>query len=454
MSTQNTAGGVPPVSAAAHIAPVDTGGVVYADYQSAKPVDPRVVAAMLPYFTQTFGNAASLHVIGDAATAALEDARARVARFIGAEPGEIVFTSGATEANNLALIGYATRNRRKGDHVIITEAEHISILNIAKYLEKNGFRVTRAPIDLYGHVSVKKLRARITDDTILVSVGWASNEIGTVQPIAEIAEVLAGTGIVLHSDAVAAEGLVPIDVSTVPIGMLTLSSNDIYGPRGLGALYVRKGVAVAPVLLGGGQERGLRSGSEDLAAVVGMAAAADLMQEEMPAEVERIRAIRDRLVQRVLAEIPDAHLNGAPLDHPGGRLPNNAHFRFDGVEGEAMVLSLRDAGIAASTGSACSSKTLEPSHTLISCGLLHEEAHGSLEFTFGRWSRAEDVARIMAVLPGVIARLRELSPLYEKRPAPERTSRHAKSAPRHAKSAARETTPIGETAPVGEKGPA
>jgi len=387
--------------------------IVYGDYQSSKPVDPRVVEAMLPYFGRTFGNAASLHGVGDAATAALEDARARVARFIGADPAEIVFTSGATEANNLALIGYAQRNRHKGDHIVITEAEHISILNIAKYLEKSGFRVTRLPIDLYGRVSAKKLRARITDDTILVSVGWASNEIGTIQPIAEIAELLAGTGIVLHSDAVAAEGLVPIDVSQVPIGLMSLSSNDIYGPRGLGALYVRKGVAVAPVLLGGGQERGIRSGTEDLAAIAGMAAAADIMAAEMPADVARIKAIRDRLVERVLAEIPDSHLNGHPIE----RLPNNAHFRFEAVEGEAMVLSLRDADVAASTGSACSSKTLEPSHTLISCGLLHEEAHGSLEFTFGRFSKDDDVDRIMAVLPGVIARLRELSPLYEKEPA-------------------------------------
>jgi len=391
-------------------------GVTYADYQSSKPVDPRVVEAMLPYFGETFGNAASLHGVGDAATAALEDARARVARFIGADPAEILFTSGATEANNLAIIGYGQRNRRKGDHVIITEAEHISILNIAKYLEKNGFRVTRVPIDLYGRVSVKKLRARITDDTILVSVGWASNEIGTIQPIAEIAEVLAGTGIVLHSDAVAAEGLVPIDMSRVPVGLMSLSSNDIYGPRGLGVLYARKGVAVAPVLLGGGQERGIRSGTEDVAAIQGMAAAADIMAADMPAEVARIKGIRDRLVERVLAEIPGSHLNG----HPTVRLPNNAHFRFDAVEGEAMVLSLRDAGIAASTGSACSSKTLEPSHTLISTGLLHEEAHGSLEFTFGRFSKDEDVDRIMAALPGVIARLRELSPLYQKTPQTEK----------------------------------
>ena len=388
--------------------------VTYADYQSSRPVDPRVVAAMLPYFGgSAFGNAASLHGVGDEATAALEEARGRVAAFFGAEPREIVFTSGATEANNIGLVGYAMRNRRKGDHILITEAEHISVLNIAKYLEKNGFRVTRAPIDLNGRVSPKKLRARITDETILVSVGWASNEIGTVQPIAEIAEMLKGTGVALHTDAVAAEGLVPIDMKSTPVSLMSLGSNELYGPRGVGALYIRQGVQVAPVLMGGGQERGLRSGTEDLAAIAGMAAAADLMAAEMPAEVESIRGIRDTLVRRVLAEIPDVHLNGAPLDPPEGRLPSNAHFRFEGVEGEAMVLSLRDLGVAAATGSACSSKTLEPSHTLISCGLLHEEAHGSLEFTFGRFSRPEDVDRIMAALPGVIARLRELSPLYK-----------------------------------------
>ena len=384
-------------------------GIVYADYQSAKPVDPRVVEAMLPYFTEKFGNAASLHAVGDTATAALEEARARVAAFFGAKPGEIVFTGGATEASNLGIVGYALRNRRKGDHVIISEAEHISILNIAKYLERNGFRVTHLPIDLYGRVSPKKLRARITDETILVSVQWASSEIGTLQPIAEITELLAGTGIALHSDAVAAEGLVAIDTAAVPVDLLSLSSNDLYGPRGLGALYVRSGVQVTPVLLGGGQERGLRSGSEDLASIVGMATAADILGAEMGGEVARLRAIRDRLVERVLTEIPDSHLNG----HPDERLPNNAHLRFDGIEGEAMVLSLRDLGIAAATGSACSSKTLEPSHTLLACGLLHEEAHGSLEFTFGRWSQEDDVDLIMAALPGVIARLRVLSPLYK-----------------------------------------
>lgn len=382
---------------------------VYLDYQSAKPVDPRVVDAMLPYFGERFGNAASLHSVGDRATEVLERSRARVAAFIGAETDEIVFTSGATESNNLALLGYMSRNKRAGDHVVISEVDHISLHNIGKSLEKSGVRVSKVPPDQFGRISAEKLRARITDDTVLVSVGWASNEIGTVQPIAEIAEMLKGTGVALHVDAVAAEGQLPIDMREVPLGLLSLSSNDIYGPPGLGALYIRKGVRVAPITMGGGQERGLRSGTEPLPLIVGMAEAADIASAEMAGDAARMAAMRDRLVSAVLSTIPDSHLNG----HPTLRLPNNAHFRFDGIEGESLLLSIRDEGIAVSTGSACSSKTLEPSHTLISCGLLHEEAHGSLEFTFGRFSKDSDVDRVMEVLPGIVLRLRRMSPLYK-----------------------------------------
>jgi len=382
---------------------------VYLDYQSARPIDPRVVEAIQPYFTERFGNPASLHAVGDRATEALERSRGDVAAFLGATPEEIVLTSGATESNNLALIGYARRNKRSGGHVVITEVEHISVLNIGKYLEQEGFRVTRVPPDQYGRISPEKLRARISDDTILVSVGWASNEIGTVQPISAIAEMLRGTGVALHVDAVAAEGQLPLDMSAAPVDLLTISSNDIYGPQGLGALYVRKGVRLAAVTMGGGQERGLRSGTENLPGIVGMAAAARISSAELPTEGPRLAVLRDRLIHEVLSTIPDSHLNG----HPVERLPNNAHFRFEGIEGESLLLSLRDEGIAVSTGSACSSKTLEPSHTLISCGLLHEEAHGSLEFTFGRFSQESDVDRVMEVLPGVVQRLRRLSPLYK-----------------------------------------
>jgi cysteine desulfurase len=382
---------------------------VYLDYQSAKPVDPRVVEAMLPYFTERFGNPASLHGVGDRATGVLDESRAGVAAFVGAQPDEIVFTSGATESNNLALIGFANRARREGAHVIISEVEHISLHNIGKFLEKSGFLVTKVPPDQFGSINPDKVRSRITDDTVLVSVGWASNEIGTIQPIPQIAEMLQGTGVALHVDAVAAEGLLPIDMSAVPVDLLTLSSNDIYGPPGLGALYVRKGVRLAAVTIGGGQENGLRSGTENMPGIVGMAAAARIAADELPRESARLAAMRDRLIAAVLSTIPDSHLNGHPIE----RLPNNAHFRFEGIEGESLLLSMKDEGIAVSTGSACSSKTLEPSHTLISCGLLHEEAHGSLELTFGRFSQESDVDRVMEVLPGIVARLRRMSPLYD-----------------------------------------
>jgi len=365
---------------------------------------------MLPYFGERFGNPASLHAVGDRATEALEQSRDTVSRFLGANPDEILFTSGATESNNLALVGYANRNKTSGKHVIISEVEHISLHNIGKYLEKGGFEVTKVPPDQYGRIDPEKLRTRITDDTILVSVCWASNEIGTVQPISVIAEMLKGTGVALHVDAVAAEGQLPLDMAAVPVSLLSLSSNDIYGPPGVGALYVRKGIKLAPIAMGGGQERGLRSGTENLPGIVGMAAAAKLATQEMPAEAPRLAKLRDRLVAEILKTIPDSHLNG----HPTERLPNNAHLRFEGIEGESLVLLLRDAGIAASTGSACSSKTLEPSHTLISCGLLHEEAHGSLEFTFGRFSQDSDVDRVMDVLPAIVKRLRDMSPLYTK----------------------------------------
>ncbi|NLD80961.1 MAG: cysteine desulfurase [Smithella sp.] len=383
---------------------------VYLDYQSSKPVDPRVVDAMRPWFTERFGNPSSLHQDGDEATDALERSRERIAQFIGANKDEIIFTSGATESNNLAIIGYVTRNRRKGDHIIIAESEHISIHNIAKALEKQGFKVSKAGVDQYGRVSVEKLRRKVIDTTILVSIGWASSEIGTIQPMHEIADVLHGRGIAFHSDAVAAEGLLPIDLRKMPIDLLTVSSNDIYGPKGIGALYIRKNINIAPIMPGGGQERGLRSGSENMPAIVGMAAAAQIMASEMPQEVSRLVQYRDRLIEGVLRRIPRSHLNG----HPSERLPNNAHFRFEGIEGESLLLSLKDEGIAVSTGSACSSKTLEPSHTLISCGLLHEEAHGSLEFTFGRWSKSTDVDRVLEVLPGIVERLRGMSPLYQK----------------------------------------
>ncbi len=383
----------------------------YLDYQSARPVDPRVVATMLPYFSEKFGNASSLHLVGDEATRDLEDARKTVAGFINAEPEEIIFTSGATESNNLALIGYAMHNRERGNHIIISEVEHISIHNIVKFLEKNGFIVSKVPVDQYGRVSVKKIADRIIGKTMLISVGYASNEIGTVQPVAEIGRLCRERNIAFHTDAVAAEGLLPLDVKRDSIDMLTLSSNDMYGPRGVGALFVRKGVKINPLIIGGGQENGLRSGTENVAGTIGMKAAVELMQQEMYDEVTRMKGFRDTLIERIPKLIPGTHLNG----HPTERLPNNAHFRFDGIEGESLLLSLKDKDISISTGSACSSKTLEPSHTLISCGLLHEEAHGSLQVTVGRFTTQNDIDSLISALPQVVQRLRTLSPLYNRK---------------------------------------
>lgn len=382
---------------------------VYLDYQSSKPVDPRVVDAMLPYFGVEYGNPSSLHREGDAATAVLEESRRAVARFIGAGPAEVIFTSGATESNNQALIGYAMRNKNKGNHIIISEIEHISIHNIAKYLERNGFLVSRLPVDQYGLVPLDKLAERITDKTILVSIGYANNEIGTIQPVTEIGAFCREHNIAFHSDAVAAQGLLPIDVKRQQIDMLSMSANDLYGPKGLGILYLAEGVRVNPIIIGGGQESGLRSGTENVAAAAGLKRAVEIMEREMDDEVRRFARYRGRLIREVLASVPRSHLNG----HPTRRLANNAHFRFDGIEGESLLLSFKEKGIAVSTGSACSSRTLEPSHTLIALGLLHEEAHGSLEVTFGRFNQDGDIDAVLQVLPGIVARLRQLSPLYK-----------------------------------------
>jgi cysteine desulfurase len=381
---------------------------VYLDYQSAKPVDPEVIAAMTPYMVEKFGNASSLHEVGDWSTEALDSSRRMIAHFVNArEPEEIIFTSGATEANNLAIVGYALRNKQKGKHVIISEVEHISILNIAKYLRKNGFEVSAVPVDYTGTVRLDKLEERIRPDTILISIQHANNEIGTIQPIMSIGNIARENNLVFHVDAVASEGQIPIDVQRDFIDMLTLSSNDVYGPRGVGALYVRKGFLLNPLIIGGGQERGLRSGTEDVAAIVGFAKAAELALQYMPEESKRLRQLRDKAIKTVLETVPRSYLNG----HPTNRLPNNAHFRFDFIEGESMLLSFKERGIAVSTGSACSSQTLEPSHTLMSLGLLHEEAHGSLEITMGRFTREADVDTFVEALPGIVKRLRDISPL-------------------------------------------
>jgi len=371
---------------------------IYLDYQAAKPVDIRVISEITIYLNQKFANPSSLHCEGDEATDALSESRQKVADFVNAPNADsIIFTSGATESNNLALIGAAMRYKRKGNHIIISEIEHISILNIAKYLERQGFKVSKVPVDQFGIVRLDKLERLITDKTILISISTASNEVGSLQPIKEISEIARNKEILFHTDAVASEDVIPIDVEEIPIDLITLSSNDIYGPRGVGALYLKKGVRVNPIIIGGGQEKGMRSGSENIPGIVGFAKAAEILKSEIIDEAVNLKKLRDKLIHDVLETVPKSYLNG----HPEKRLPHNAHFRFDYIEGESLILGLKDAKIAAATGSACSSKTLEPSHTLIAMGLLHEEAHGSLLFSLGRFTKEEELEKIIEVLPNV-----------------------------------------------------
>ena len=377
----------------------------YLDYQSGAPVDPRVLDAMLPYMREHFGNPAVLHSLGDAPREAVEKAREQVAALIGAEPSEIYFTSGATEASNLAVKGVALKYQKRGRHIVSTVIEHRSVITLLKYLERLGFEVTYLPVDSEAFVDPAAVRDAIRDDTILVSVMTANGEVGTIEPVGEIASIAREKGVLFHTDAVAAEAWVPIDVATLPFDLVTLSSNDIYGPKGVGALYVRKGARIEALIHGGGQERGMRSGTENVPGIVGFGRAAELVREEMPADVDRVKAYRDRIIDEVLSNIPDTTLNG-PRER---RLPNNVNIRFAYIEGESLILSLDMEGVQAATGSACSTKTLEPSYVLLAMGIRHEEAHGSLELTMGRWTTEGDVERVLEVLPGIVRRLREMS---------------------------------------------
>jgi len=384
---------------------------VYMDYTAGMPVDQRVTEAMLPYFSQTYGNPSSIHSWGNEARKALEESRAEVAALIGAKKSEeIFFTSGGTESNNLAIKGVAYRNKDRGNHIVTTTIEHMSVMNTCKHLTKQGFNVTYVPVDKYGVVDVQGLEKAITDKTILVSVMYANGEIGTIEPIREIGEIAHKRKAFFHVDAVAAAGQVPINVEEENIDLLSISSNDMYGPRGVGALYVKTGTRIEPIIHGGGQERGLRSGTENTPALVGMGKAAEIAKTEIKAESERLVRLRDKFIKSVLETIPSSYLNG----HPTRRLPNNVNVRFSYIEGESLILSLDMLGIACSSGSACTSKTLEPSHVLLAIGLAHEEAHGSLLFTLGRRNTEEDVDYVLGALPDVVKRLRAISPLTPK----------------------------------------
>ena len=378
---------------------------VYLDYAATTPVDPRVIKAMLPFFNKKFGNTVSLHYFGREAKRALESSRETIADLMNAKPEEIIFTSSATEANNFALKGVAFANKNKGRHIIVSKIEHHCILESAKWLEKNGFEVTYLSVDKYGLVNLGELERAIRKDTILVSVMHANNEIGTIEPIAEIGKICREKGVYFHTDAAQSFGKIPIDVEKMNIDLLTASSHKIYGPKGAACLYIRKGVKIEPLLHGGGHEFGLRSSTINVAAIVGFAEATKICKIVMNKESERLTKLRDRLIKEAL-EIENSHLTG----HPELRLPHIASFWFAFIEGESLIMELDRYGIAASTGSACSSETLEPSHVLLAIGLKHHQARGSLRLSIGRWTTTKEVNYVINVLPKAIERLRKISP--------------------------------------------
>ena len=391
--------------------PVSPGKRIYMDYAAATPVDERVLAAMTPYYTGNFGNPSSLHNAGREPRKALEEARAKVAALFNAKrKEEIIFTSGGTESSNIGIKGVAMRMKSEGTHVVTSAIEHISVLNIMKYLEKNGFEVTYVRPTNDGFVDLAEFEQALRKDTVLASVMYANNEIGTLQPIDDLGKLLEEKDIYFHVDAVAAAGKVPIDVQRSKIDLMSVSSNDLSGPKGVGALFVRDGTRIEAVSQGGGQERGLRSGSENMPAIVGFGVAAGLAQYEMGPEGERLKVLRDKLIKGLLEGVEESFVNG----HPTERLPNNANFRFRYVEGESMLLQLDMKGISVSSSSPCTSKSLLPSHVLLACNIPTEEAQSAVQFTLGKGNSSEDVDYVLEVLPGIIKRLRELSPFSPK----------------------------------------
>ncbi len=380
---------------------------IYLDNAATTAVDPRVIEAMIPYFTGHYGNASSLHGYGQDAREAMEGAREKLASFLGAKPGEIVFTASGTEANNLAIKGIAYANRERGDHIVVSSIEHDCILNSCRWLEKQGFRVTYLPVDPLGLVDPGAVEAAIGDDTVLVSVMHANNEVGTVQPIRAIGRICREHGVYFHTDACQSFGKIPLDVEDHNLDLATINAHKIYGPKGVGALYVRGGVDIDPWEHGGGQEHGLRSATENVPGIVGFAEAAGLCFRSMAEEARRQVMLRDRIIDETLDSVGIAYLNG----HRVKRLPNNANFGFGGLENDAvrLLLKLGEEGIAVSTGSACSSNSAGPSHVLAAMGLNPLQARGSLRVTLGRYNTVEDVDRFNEVLPEAVRSLRAVS---------------------------------------------
>lgn len=381
---------------------------IYMDHAATTPVAPEVLEAMLPYFSEEYGNASSLHVRGRNALQVLDEARATVAGVLGAEDDEIIFTSGGTESDNLALRGVVFASRERGNHLIVSSVEHKAILNTARQLaELHGFRVTELPVDEYGRVDPADVEAAITDETVLVSVMTANNEVGTIQPIVEISQIARERGVPFHTDAVQAGGYLDINADRLGVDLLSLAGHKVYGPKGVGVLYVRRGTPLKPAQTGSSHERHRRAGTENVAGIVGMATALRLMQERRPFEVPRLQGLRDRLIDGVLAGVPDALLTG----HPTERLPHNASFAIPGVEADGLLVALDLKGVGAASGSACTSGSVEPSHVLQAMNVPYEAAVGSLRLTLGHSNTDEHVDYLLGVLPEVVERLRTITAL-------------------------------------------
>lgn len=383
---------------------------VYLDHSATTPVDPEVASLMMTYYTEKYGNPSSIHSFGQEVRNAVEQARHQVAALIGAKPDEITFTSGGTEADNMAILGVADAYRKKGRHIITSAVEHHAVLDTCEYLAKNGFELTILPVNEEGIVSVEDLAQAIRPDTILISIMHANNEVGAIQPIADIGKLAQEHKVLFHVDAVQSLGKIPVNVKEMNVDLMTVSSHKIYGPKGVGALYIRKGIRLVPLFHGGGQEKKRRSGTENAPGIIGFGKACELAGRRMAAEAAELKILRDKLLQGILDKIDYVKVNG-PLGD--SRLPNNVNVSIRFVEGESLLLSLDMLGIAASSGSACTSGSLDPSHVLLAMGMPHEIAHGSLRFSLGRQNTEEDIDYVLEQLPKIVERLRMMSPLYD-----------------------------------------
>lgn len=382
----------------------------YMDHAATTPTDVEVVKAMEPYFSLKYGNPNSIHSFGQEAREAVEEAREKIAHLIGANSSEIIFTAGGTEADNYAIKGIAWANQKKGNHIITSKIEHHAVLHSCQFLEKHGFKITYLPVDKYGLIDPEDVEGAITDKTILVTIMHANNEIGTIEPIKEISKIVKKAGIYFHTDSVQTTGHIPIDVNDLGVDMLSMSGHKFYGPNGVGALYLRKGTRIVNLIDGGAQEKNRRAGTENVVGIVGLGKAAELAEKRLQqGKEDEVIKLRDKLIKGIAEKIDHTRLNG----HPTKRLPGNTNFCFEFIEGESMLLSLDMEGVAASSGSACTSGSLEASHVLLSIGLPPEIAHGSLRLTLGKDNTNEEIDYVISILPGIIEKLRALSPFKE-----------------------------------------